>query len=300
MAGRIVLFMLWIFSLLPRKVSQFLGRSIGRLNRLFKTRSYRVTHENLRLCFPEMKKSDREYLERQSLMHTGQTLMEVPAAWLASEERLMSWIRRTSGEQLLNDAIAAAKGVILLLPHVGNWELFNRYYSVHGKMTALYQPPRQAFLHEMMAGIRGRFGNELVATEVKGIARLYRVLRDGGTVAILPDQVPANGIYVPFFGVDALSDRLISRMIQKTGATVVVAAVIRLENGEFEVRFTAADSNIYSHDIVKSVRAVNKTVEECALKSLAQYQWEYKRFRRRPAGEKKAYRFDKPEVFHEN
>ncbi len=298
MLGRIIESCLWVLSRLPRGASQFLGRLIGRLNWLFKTRSYQVTHANLSLCFPDMEKGEREYLEQQSLMNTGQTLMEIPAAWLASPEQLGQWINRISGEHLLDTAIAEGKGVIILLPHIGNWELFNLYYSARGKMTALYQPPRKAYLREMMKRIRHRFGNELVATNARGITRLYRRLEEGGTVIVLPDQVPASGIYVPFFGVDALSDKLISRLVQKTGARVVAATVTRLENGQFEVGIKAADDTIYSDDIVTSVRAVNKTVEDCVREIPAQYQWEYKRFRERPAGQKKVYRFNKPEAFH--
>jgi KDO2-lipid IV(A) lauroyltransferase len=298
MLGRIVELCLWILSRLPRRLSQFLGRSIGRLNWIFKTRSYHVTHANLCLCFPDMEEDERAYLEQQSLMSTGQTLMETPAAWLASRAQLSRWISRASGEHLLDAAIAEGKGVIVLLPHIGNWELFNLYYSARGKMTALYQPPRKIVLQEMMKRIRHRFGNELVATNVKGVTRLYRTLEEGGTVIILPDQVPSSGIYVPFFGVDALSDKLISRLVQKTGARVVAASVSRLENGQFEVGIKTADDNIYSADIVTSVRAVNKTVEDCVREIPAQYQWEYKRFRERPTGQKKIYRFNKPEAFH--
>lgn len=298
MRGRILELFLWILSRLPRRLSQFLGRLIGRLNWLLKSRSYHVTHANLCLCFPHMERAQREYLELQSLMNTGQTLMETPAAWLASGKRLSRWIRRVSHEQLLDDAIAEGKGVIILLPHVGNWELFNHYYSARGPMMALYQPPRKVYLQDMMKRIRSRFGNELVPTSVKGIARLYRALEDGGTVIILPDQVPANGIFVPFFGVDALSDKLLSRLVNKTGASVIAACVTRLGSGEFEVSFKAVDKNIYSTDIAISVRAVNKTVEDCVQEIPAQYQWEYKRFRERPAGEKRVYRFNKPDAFH--
>ena len=180
----------------------------------------------------------------------------------------------------------------------GNWELCNVYFAGRGKMTALYQPPRKAYLHETMKKIRSHFGNELVAANVKGIARLYRVLEKGGVVVILPDQVPGTGLYVPFFGIEALTDKLLSRLVQKTDARVVAACVTRLEDGRFEVGFRAVDEGIYSSDIETSVRAVNATVENCVREIPAQYQWEYKRFRERPGGEKKIYRFGRPEAFH--
>jgi Kdo2-lipid IVA lauroyltransferase/acyltransferase len=265
---------------------------------MFKTRSYLVTQANLELCFPDMSEVERGELARVSLKSTGQTLMETPVVWLSKPKTLTTWIERVVNEELLDVATGAGKGVIVLLPHIGNWELFNVYFAGRGKMTALYQPPRQVYLQELIEDIRSRFGNEMVPTNVKGIARLYKVLQAGGVVTILPDQVPANGLFVPFFGVEALTDQLVSRLVQKTGATVVAVSVIRLENGRFEIVVQPGDEGIYSPEIEASVTAVNKTVEKLVINVPEQYQWEYKRFRKRPKGEKKMYRFGKSEGIH--
>lgn len=298
MLGRFADVLLVILARLPRRWSQFLGQLVGLINNLLRTRAYRVTVANLRLCFPEMSDTDRERLVKNSLVSTGQTLMETPAVWRASSRVLDNWIARVSADDLLDDAIREGKGVILLLPHIGNWELFNAYFASRGKMTALYQPPRKPYLRHTMKKVRGHFGNEFVPTSVKGIARLYRVLEQGGVVTILPDQVPASGLYVRFFGNEALTDKLLSRLVLKTHARVVAVCVTRLEDGRFEVRFSAVDEAIYSTDIELSLRAVNVTVENCVREHPAQYQWEYKRFRERPPGKEKIYRFNRPKAFH--
>ena len=298
MLGRFAELLLWVLARLPRRISQFLGRLLGLINYLLQTRAYRVTAANLRLCFPELSEVDRERLVKKSLASTGQTLMETPAVWLASWPVLSNWITRVVADDLLDEAISEGKGVIVLLPHIGNWELFNAYFASRGKMTALYQPPRKAYLQRTMEKVRSHFGNEFVPTSVKGITRLYRVLKEAGVVTILPDQVPASGIYVPFFGNAALTDKLLSRLVLKTHARVVAVSVIRLEDGRFEISFTAVDGGIYSTDMEVSVRAINITVENCVREIPAQYQWEYKRFRERPPGEEKIYRFNKPRAFH--
>ena len=298
MLGKAIQALFWLLSKLPRQVSQFIGRLIGRFNYLFNTRSYLVTRANLELCFPEMTDAEREGLARRSLLSTGQTLMETPAVWLAKPETLNPWIAGVVNEELLDEAISSGCGVILLLPHIGNWELLNVYYARRGSLTALYQPPRQVYLQKMMEDIRGKFGNELVPTNVKGVARLYRVLQAGGVVTILPDQVPIKGLYVPFFGVEALTDQLVSRLVSKTGARVLALSILRLEDGRFEIEFQSGDKLIYSTEIETSVLGINRTVEKLVMNMPEQYQWEYKRFRKRPEGEMKVYRFGKSEGFH--
>jgi len=296
--GRTLQALFWLLSKLPRQTSQFIGRLLGRINFFFKTRLYLITQANLGLCFPELADSEREQLARQSLLSTGQTLMEIPAVWLAKPQTLNAWIASVVNEELLDQVEDTSNGVILLLPHIGNWELLNVYFTRRGSFTALYQPPRQAYLRSIMEDIRGKFGNEMVPTNVKGVARLYRVLQEGGVVTILPDQVPASGIYVPFFGIEALTDQLVSRLVNKTGARVVAVSIVRLKDGRFKIVFQPGDEDIYSTEIEVSVTGVNKTVEKLVRDVPEQYQWEYKRFRERPKGEKKVYRFGKSEEFH--
>ena len=299
MTGRLVLALVAALSWLPRSFSQALGRVIGYYNYARNTRSARVTRVNLELCFPEMDVDARERLVRDSLENTGMTMMETPAAWFQSRERLLDWIVNVEGESLLSEPLSRGQGVIVLLPHIGNWELINMFCVPYGRQTGLYQPPRQVWLQEMMGYVRSRYGHDLVPTNRQGISRLYKAVRDGGLVVVLPDQVPASGLFVPFFEVPALTDQLTSRMIQKTGAVALAVTIARRDDGRFDITFNPADEAIYSDDLEKSVRAVNSTVENCVLSYPSQYQWEYKRFRERPAGEEKLYQFDKPGGVHD-
>ena len=194
--------------------------------------------------------------------------------------------------------MASGKGTIILLPHLGNWEMFNIYFRRKGVMTALYQPPRQDWLKPLMQVVRGKAGNELVATNVKGLAKLYRTLSEAGVVTILPDQVPQVGVYANFFNHAALTDRLVPRLIQKTGARVVVCIVYR-NAGKFNVRFSEVDDALYEANMDTALGGLNRSIELAINDYLPQYQWEYKRFRERPAGEKKIYKFNGENRYHE-
>jgi len=298
MTGTLAVVLLHIRWLLPRKVSQLLGQITGRLNYIINTRAAKISRENIELCYPLLSESEKNLLVDKSLQHTAQTMFETPAVWLGSRQRLETWIENVSDESLLNEAKDHGRGVIVLLPHLGNWELFNVYYSRHGTMTALYHPPRQVFLQPVMRDIRQKFGNELVETNIKGVARLYRSLESGGVVTILPDQVPGSGVFSPFFGHAALTDRLIPRLIQKTGARVVAVTVQRLHSGKFNIAWQAPNASVYDQSETLAVEAINKTIESCVALAPSQYQWEYKRFRERPPGQKRLYRFHRPGGLH--
>jgi len=279
-------------ALLPFRVAQWIGVVIGWYNWLFLTRAARVTKVNLEVCLPELDDEVRKRLAKISLMQTGQTMMETASIWMGNIEKNLSRIKTVTGEHILAEALEQDQGVILILPHLGNWELFNLFYGAHSTMTALYQPPKGEALHTLIRKVRDRGGNLVVPTTHRGLSQLYRTLKKGGVVTILPDQVPANGVYAPFFGVEALTDLLIPRLVKRTGARVVCVYVKRLDRGNgFEVVYRPVHKGIDSPDLNNSVLAVNMSIEECVREIPEQYQWEYKRFRDRPKGELKLYQF---------
>jgi KDO2-lipid IV(A) lauroyltransferase len=127
---------------------------------------------------------------------------------------------------------------------------------------------------------------------------LYRCLRQGQVVTVLPDQVPATGEFAPFFGQEALTDVLVSRLLAKTGAVAVCCVVWRESDG-FVVTFSSVDDNIHSPRIQDSLVALNVSIENSIAGHVEQYQWDYKRFRERPAGMKKLYKPPEwPDLFH--
>lgn len=281
-------------ALVPFSMAQRLGGMIGYCNWLLNTRAARVTQVNLATCLPELDEQARKQLCKSSLMETGKTMMETASIWMGSIEKNLSRIRKVTGEEILAEALSQKRGVILILPHLGNWELFNLFYGARATMTALYQPPREEALHRLIRKVRNRGGNCIVPTTRKGLAQLYRTLGQGGVVTILPDQVPANGIYAEFFGVKAFTDLLIPRLVRRTAARVLCVYVKRLSGSDgFEVVFRPSHANIDSANMKVAVAAVNASIEACVREIPAQYQWEYKRFRERPRGELKLYQFNK-------
>ena len=279
--------------MLSLKNAHRLGAFIGRILWMGDSRSTHATKDNIELCFPELSTEQQQKLIKQSLIETGKLFAEFGMVWEWPTEKALSQIRSVKGKEHLDAIAAKGKGVIVLAPHHGNWEMVGLYLSTLRPMAALYKPPKIKALETYMSGVRGRHGSELVPTNKRGVIRLFSILSNKGMVGILPDQVPGGngGINVPFMGVPANTIKLVSRLIGRTDCEVVSLCAIRLPNAEgFEMVFRPADPEIYSEDVETSVAALNRSVESCVRDHPEQYQWEYKRFKSIRINGKKVYK----------
>ncbi len=288
-----------VFAVLPRKISQLLGSLVGRIAYHLDNQSARVTRTNLEMCIPDVIGKDLDALVRTSLIETGKTMFETPAVWLGNLGRIDHWIAEVHNEELLREKSTDRRGLLILLPHLGNWELFNVFYRRYGEFTALYHPPRQSYMKDIMQVVRTRHGNHMVPTDRTGLMALFRALNHGKTVVVLPDQVPAQGVFVDFFQESALTDTLSPRLIDKTGASVLGIAMIRRSDGLFDVHIQEPKTEISGDDIEAGARTVNELVESLVQLAPDQYQWEYKRFKVRPVGSPRLYRYNKPSAVHQ-
>ena len=281
-----------IVSVLPLSVAQFLGRCCGLMLSFGNSVSKRVTQENIHLCFAELTQQQRDELVQQRLVNLGMMVMELPYVWHRPVPQVLARIKRVTGEELISEPLSRGEGVLLLAPHLGNWEVLGLYLGQKYQLTSMFQPPDNPALNQMILTSRARSGSTLVPTNTAGVKAQLKALKKGEMVAILPDQTPprGRGVYAPFFNIPAYTANLSFNLNRRAKAKVVAAYAKRLTGGEFEIVIVPAQEDIYSDDELVALTALNQTVEDCVRAIPEQYQWEYKRFRRQPDGNKQFYR----------
>ena len=279
-----------IIGLLPLGLARALGAFIGELNYLLNSKGAQVAVTNIRLCFPELSAGQQQRLVRASMREWGKTFFETPVVWQRSEDWLRRHIVHSTNQQLMDRCLSGDKGIIMIAPHLGNWEALGLHIAKIIQMTCLYQPPRQQELEALVKKARSRSGTKLAPTNRRGVIALVKALREGELTGILPDQVPQQGagVFAPFFGVPTLTMTLLQNLLKSTGATPIVAAAKRVPGG-FEIIYMEPDQQIYAEDPVVAASALNRCVEQIVRLFPEQYQWEYKRFKKRPEGEPKVY-----------
>jgi KDO2-lipid IV(A) lauroyltransferase len=282
--ARFIAFLLWIASLLPLAVSRAIGRALGRLGWYLGGSARRVTERNIALAFPDLNESQRRTLAKRSLQATGELAAEMGYVWNRPWSRVRSHILEVLGADAVRDALARGQGVMMLGPHLGNWEILGLHLTELGKSVALYEPPHLQALDSMVRNARQRTGSTLVPTDARGLATLVRALKQGAIAGILPDQVPPvveSGENSEFMGIPCFTMTLASKLLARSGATAFFGFAERVPGG-YRLHYLPADQAIYSDDIQVSLRALNDGVEQCLRICPEQYQWEYKRFRVRP------------------
>jgi len=271
-----------------RRIADALAATWLRLN----AREARVARRNLELIYSDLPLAEREALLRNILRTTARQLVETTRLWTHPHARNLQMIRKRTGEALLDAALSNGKGLIVAAPHYGNWELLNQWLGARTALAILYRPPEsaigEAFLRRVRAA-QDRTESDRVTqirAEGPGIRELYRRLKSGGVVGILPDQQPkaGDGAFAAFFGLPAYTMTLLGRLAERTGATVLFAWCERIGDApEFALHFEPAPPGIAAPDPDIACAALNRAVETIARRDPTQYQWTYKRYTLRPS-----------------
>ncbi|MEO8366378.1 MAG: lauroyl acyltransferase [Pseudoxanthomonas sp.] len=261
-------------------------------------RESRVARRNLELAYPELLPSQREELHRRILRTTARQALETLRFWTHPPAGNLARLRERHGQELYDAALASGQGVIVAAPHFGNWELLNQWLSSRGPIAIVYAPPESPVGDAFLQRVRSADNIQQVRAEGPAVRQLWKVLKGGGAVGILPDQQPkqGDGEFAPFFGVQALTMTLVSRLAERTGATVLLAWCERIgPDLDFALHVEPAPAQVADPDPRVAVAALNAAVERVARRDPAQYQWTYKRFTLRPgnSGEPNPYK-DRP------
>lgn len=281
----------WLCSLVHPRWAHCAARPLAALLWYSARRLRTVSLRNLELCYPAMASGERRALARVAMVHYVRNLFETGMNWYWPIERLQDLFLPAEGEGHLVAAKATGRGVIMLSPHIGAWELIAITRAADFDGAVLYKPGDDPALNAAMLEKRQRVYVPLVPANRQGLRAVLELLRQGKTIGVLPDQEPreGDGVFAPFFGVPALTGVLIPRLAARLDAPVVFCVCLRRPHGRYQIRFLPVDDAIRSSDPVVAATELNRGIERCIALDPAQYLWAYKRFRARPEGQPAVY-----------
>lgn len=282
---RFYLSLLRFFSRLPLRFLQRLGALLGGVALLVagNSKTAHVIRRNLEIAFPEQTPEWREQVMRENVVSTLQTGLEFAKTWGMPPAYSVGKIRKVHNEHIIKDAIAAGKGTIGIIPHLGNWEFMNAWLNQYVSPIIMYKPGKDKGVDTFVLEARSRLHATLVPADERGVKAVFKGLRANGFCAILPDHMPHEngGIWAPYFGISTWTGVMVPKLIGRTGCQAILMACLRRAEGDgFEVFLAEPDPEIYSEDVAVSAAAMNRSMERLIRMAPSQYQWSYKRFRR--------------------
>lgn len=229
---------------------------------------------------------------RPAVAEAGKMVAELPKLWLRPNEQLLGTMARWEGIELIEQALAQGRGIVFMTPHLGSFEVAAQAYAEHfanshGPITVLFRPARKAWMREIVDRSRARPGVATAPATLAGVRQMLRVLRKGGVVGLLPDQVPPQdmGVWAPFFGKPAYTMTLAARLMQQTGAVALLVWGERLPLGRGFVVHVRPGPHIEAEITPESAAAtINQAMEKLILESPSQYLWGYHRYKQ-PRGQ---------------
>ncbi len=280
-----VTLVIWLFNLvarLPLSVLHCAGGLLGRLTYGVSGEYAARMRENLGNALTRHPEKDFRRELRASIVEAGKGAIELLWVWCRPLAEVTASVKECYGWECVETAQVRGKGIIFLTPHLGCFDVSALYIAERIPLTVLYRPPKLIWLESLMRSGRERAQVRLARTDLGGVRQLYKTLKRSGAIGLLPDQVPGNGEgeWVNFFGRPAYTMTLIARLVESSGATVVMTSVERLPAGAgYILRFSPLE---FTADLSLS-QQINVALEKLVLKCPAQYLWSYNRYKR-PAG----------------
>ena len=286
-------FFIWLVSNLPLKVLHLLGVIVGALLRLTKNRNKRVADINLSICFPDLAPEEHQQLLNKSLIENAKTLLEAFWLWKHPHQALNKHLADIKNEHLLMRAKDSDKGTIFVTPHFGSWEYIGLLTAAHTDLWILYAPPKSAYIEKLSCMGRSGTGGNVVSTTNLNLKDLIQHLKKGGSVGILPDQVPEGhgGEYAEFFNKKAYTSTLVCKLANKLKCHVVLCYALRepTRQTQYNAYYFDAPQEMFDNDSAKAVASMNQCIEEYILSSPENYIWGYKRFKNPAPGDANPY-----------
>ena len=218
---------------------------------------------------------------RTAIAHAGRMAAETPRLWFGAPVPVQ-W----DGVELIESAYATGRGIVFLTPHMGCFEITAqgaaaRFHATRGPITVLYRPARQPALAQVLETARQREGLQTAPTTLAGVRQMIRALRAGQAVGLLPDQVPPEGLglWSPFFGQRAYTMTLAARLVQQTGATMLLAWGERLPRARGYCIHVQPFPEPLSSELETAVGQINRAMERLIAQCPGQYLWGYGRYK---------------------
>jgi Kdo2-lipid IVA lauroyltransferase/acyltransferase len=280
---------------LPRSWARGVGAGIGAVAFRLLGRLRSSGLRNLELAYPGWTVEQREANLRLVYRNLGYQLAEFCLMDRYTAEVASEFIEYDGLEHYLA-ARERGKGVLVLTGHLGAWELSSFYHSLVGyPMGLVIRRLDNPVVDEYVNRIRCLHGNWVIHKD--DFARgLISSMRAGETVGILMDtnMTPPQGVFVPFFGVDACTASGLARVALKTDAAVVPGFLLWDEaRSKYVLRFGGRMELIRTgnanEDVLANTAAFAAMTERYIRENPEQWLWMHRRWKTRPAGEARIY-----------
>lgn len=240
--------------------------------------------QHLMIAFPDKPVNEIDRLVKNTFLMLGKNAGDVLRASTIRSLEEMDKIMVIHGYENFENAMKQGKGIVFIASHLGAFDLKVTNMALRGlKPNIVGTPLKDQRLNNLLWKYRNQYG--AVAIERgKETFRMIKVLKSGGSVALLIDQdTKVKSVFVNFFGRPASTPVGATLLAMKTGAVVVPSYVYMGEDGlhhmHFEEEVPMRITENEEEDMVFNTQVLTTIIEGWIRKHPEQWVWMHRRWK---------------------
>lgn len=274
---------LWILSWVPLGAVRSLGRFAGKMTYYLARSRRKVALANLDLAYGDLlSPSSKVAIAKSSFVNLVTTILEFCYSPLI--KRPMAELVALANPDVFLKAYHEGKGIIVLVPHMGNWEVCGRWFAEQGIVhNAVVRRQKKRWVDRIVTSIR-RTNRIIEIDKRNGLQKVLRALQRGEMVSMLIDQhAQREAVKVDFFGHPAMTHASVALLAMRTGCKVIVCAGFRHPDGSFGGVFSDPIATTVSgnrdQDLVDNTQRYVTAIEALVRQNPQDWMWMHRRWK---------------------
>jgi KDO2-lipid IV(A) lauroyltransferase len=249
---------------------------------------------NLEIAYPVMDPEERKRILGSSIESIGRTVSEFAKFDPTTAEASSETIRfdfDSEEFQAYKKAKAEGRGVLMPTAHIGNWEvLLSGFALQHEPIYFMARELDNPMIEKMFADRRIKFGSRQFYKS-DSAKSVLKALKAGESVGVLPDTNTdlREGVFVPFFGVQACTTAGVARLAIHANALIFPMFAVWDEGEKRYVVYNGqpiepANSGDREQDVIETTAAFTAEIEKIVRRFPEQWLWIHRRWKTQPPG----------------
>ena len=278
----------FLVNLLPEGFALWVGRQLGEMGYYLDWEHRKVALQNLHVAFGQ-EKSEAEIssIAKRSFQNLGMMAIEFFRIPGMDTETFKRKVQIEGLDQALK-ILEKKRGALLLIGHLGNWELMGLMSKVIGNPIMVIAKPikKNRQVGRLITEIREESGLEVIPPE-KASRKVIKALSQNRVVGILIDQRAkrSEGVWADFFGRKAPTTPSLAVLAMKTKAPVMPVFMIRdgFQKHRLLIKepLELFETGNIKKDVEANTQLFNHTLESMIRQHPDQWFWVHRRWERK-------------------
>jgi KDO2-lipid IV(A) lauroyltransferase len=215
-----------------------IGAGLGYLAHKLAKKRKAIVQANLKMVYPDIPDDQLTALSKEVFRNSFANLASAVNTGFISSKRFKKIVELTGQENIRN--LDPKKGCVLLLFHMGNWEVLGRtapLFESEKPVGCMFRPLNNPLINDHITRSRERDGSRLFGRK-RGLIDASKFLRDGGILGILADQHSGKaGVKLPLFGKETSITPLPAMLAQKYDCPIIPVTLSTIAPGKWVANF---------------------------------------------------------------